>query len=426
MPWVIIPGPNLRGQKMQQLHASKHDAGAGNNTCCGSKGQNGASARVLQPLTLPMAVKQEDDGAICCGPRPGPPSSPFAQPGYRILPFVTGFTETPVGAVPRIETTLKIRDLVGTVRARLGISRDKYRVAPGLYSVGNPGAEAPVLVTANYKLSFDSLRRELAAINAWILVLDTRGVNVWCAAGKKTFSTAEVVRQVKRAGLDRLVAHRELILPQLGAPGVSAQAVKKDCGFKVIWGPIRAEDLPPFLANGCRAETKMRQLTFSVGERTVLIPVELSLVVKPSLVILLAVFVISGISPGIFSFAASWSRGLHGAAAYLFGILAGAVFVPILLPWLPTRRFYIKGILTGLVAGIFLSFFLDGNSTRIESLALFLVTTAVSSYAAMNFTGATPFTSPSGVEKEMRQGIPIQIMAIAVGIIAWVAAPFVS
>jgi hypothetical protein len=154
--------------------------------------------------------------------------------------------------------------------------------------------------------------------------------------------------------------------------------------------------------------------------------VEFSLIVKPSLVILFAVFVLSGISPDIFSFSAAWFRGLNVVVAYLLGIVAGAVFVPVLLPWLPMRQFYLKGILTGLVAGIIVNLFLSNNISRLESLTLLLLTTAVSSYAAMNFTGATPFTSPSGVEKEMRQGIPIQIMAVTTAIFAWVASPFVS
>jgi hypothetical protein len=410
---------------MQNLLVNKHDADTSDTDCCGSKDQGKDSVPVLQPLTLPMAGPADDD-APCCGPKPGPPSSPFDKPGYRMWHFVADFVETPAGVIPKIETTLKLRDLAGTVRARLGISRDRYRVAPGLYSVGKPGTDSPVLVTANYKLSFDSLRQEMSSIDAWVLVLDTRGINVWCAAGKKTFSTEEVIRQVHRVGLDRVVSHRKLILPQLGAPGVSAQAVKKGCGFKVTWGPIRAGDLQKFIRSGGKAETKMRQLTFSIGERIVLIPVELSLIVKPSLITLLAVFVLSGISPDIFSFSAAWFRGLNGAIAYLFGIFAGAVFVPILLPWLPMRQFYIKGILTGLVAGIFVNLSLGANITRLESLTLLLITTAVSSYAAMNFTGATPFTSPSGVEKEMRQGIPIQIIAVATAIIVWVAAPFVS
>ena len=410
---------------MQELFVTKHDADAGDTSCCNRRDQGMECSPQIQPLTVPMAGPI-DDSSPCCGFKPGPPSSPFEKPGYMMWHFVSDFVETAVGAIPKIDTTLKIRDRAGTVRARLGISRDRYRVAPGLYSVGKPGAASPVLVTANYKLSFDSLRRELTTIDAWILVLDTRGVNVWCAAGKKTFSTDEIIRQVNRVGLDRVVSHRELILPQLGAPGVSSRAVKKGCGFKVIWGPIRASDLQKFLTNGRKAETKMRQLTFSIGERLILIPVEFSLIVKPSLVILFAVFVLSGISPDIFSFSAAWFRGLNGVVAYLLGIVAGAVFVPVLLPWLPMRQFYLKGILTGLVAGIIVNLFLSSNISRLESLTLLLLTTAVSSYAAMNFTGATPFTSPSGVEKEMRQGIPIQIMAVTTAIFAWVASPFVS
>ena len=410
---------------MKGLFIDKHEADTGNKACCSSKEPGNDDTPALQPLTMPIAESPGDD-APCCGPKPGPPCSPFEKPGYRVWHFVADFAETPVGAIPRIMTGLRVPDFVGTVRARLGIARDRYRVAPGLYSVGKPGAESPVLVTANYKLTFDSLRRELAAIDAWILVLDTRGVNVWCAAGKKTFSTEEVIRQVHQVALERLVSHRELILPQLGAPGVSSQAVKKGCGFNVIWGPIRARDLQTFLTNGRKAGAIMRQVTFTIGERTVLIPVELSLIVKPSLAILLAVFVLSGIGPDIFSFSAAWFRGLNGTVAYLFGVLAGAIAVPVLLPWLPVRRFYIKGILTGLVAGILVVLFQAGRMSRLESLTLLLITTAVSSYAAMNFTGATPYTSPSGVEKEMRQGIPIQIIAVVAAVIAWVAAPFVS
>jgi hypothetical protein len=412
---------------MQKFITNIHEADpAGAGCCCSEENDKEDAAPMMQPLAVLPQDEAQDDAAPCCGPRPGPRSSPFERPGYRVSHFVSDFAATPAGAVPRIETALKLRDFAGTVRARLGISRDRYRVAPGLYSVGRPGTGSPVLVTANYKLSFDSLRRELATTDAWILVLDTRGVNVWCAAGKKTFSTEEVIRRVKQAGLQRLVAHRELVLPQLGAPGVSARAVKKGCGFRVIWGPIRAVDLPAFLAAGCRAEARMRQLTFSFAERVVLIPVELSLVVKPSLVFLLVIFVLAGVSPEIFSFSAAWFRGLHGAGAYLLGLAAGAVAVPALLPWLPMRRFYLKGILAGLAASIFLLLSLGDRSSGLESVSLLLLTTTVSSYAAMNFTGATPFTSPSGVEKEMRQAIPIQIIAFAAAIIAWVAVPFIT
>lgn len=67
-----------------------------------------------------------------------------------------------------------------------------YTIDPGLYALGNPDESSPVLVTANYKLTFDRLRQSLPKLDAWVLVLDTKGINVWCAAGKGTFGTGEV------------------------------------------------------------------------------------------------------------------------------------------------------------------------------------------------------------------------------------------
>jgi hypothetical protein len=53
------------------------------------------------------------------------------------------------------------------------------------------------------------------------------------------------------------------------------------------------------------------------------------------------------------------------------------------------------------------------------------MTVALSSYLAMNFTGSTPYTSPSGVEKEMRRAIPLQTAAAVLGLIIWVVSAFV-
>lgn len=395
---------------------------SGEGCCPGGKGNR--EAIQLQPLSTLMAAAEDD--APCCGPKPEKPSSPYEKPGYLMCHFVADFVETAVGAVPRVETRLSWLDLAGSVRARIGVWRNRFKVAPGLYCVGTPDKDSPVLVSANYKLSFDCLRKELEGIDAWLLVLDTRGINVWCAAGKKTFSTEEVVSRVHNSGLDKLVDHRELIVPQLGAPGVSAHKVKEGCGFSVRWGPIKARDLKAFLENGRKAEPHMRQVTFTLVERVVLIPVELYLIIKPSLVILLAMFVLSGISPDIFSFSAAWNRGLNGASAYVLGVMAGAVAVPVLLPWLPARQFFIKGIVTGIAGAIPLVLYLGESISRLESVTMLLLTVSVSSYAAMNFTGATPYTSPSGVEKEMRQGIPVQALAVLTAVVAWIAAPFIN
>lgn len=367
-----------------------------------------------------------DDDAPCCGPRLAPPSSPHERPGYRLCPFVESFIDTPAGPVPVVKTRLEPRDRLGNAAVRLNIGRNDYKVAPGLYAVGSPDPAAPVLVTANYKLSFDALRRHLAATSAWIMVLDTRGINVWCAAGKKTFSTAEVIRRVGLTGLDKVVTHRRLILPQLGAVGVSAHQVKKACGFEVIWGPVRAADIEAFIAAGHKATAAMRAVTFTMAERLVLIPVELSFLPKPLAWAMAAAFLLSGIGPGIFSLGAAIDRGVVMALACLAGIAAGAAAVPALLPWLPGRSFSLKGVITGAGAATLMVTCLPAAEQWPGVLGLTLVILATSSYLAMNFTGSTPFTSPSGVEKEMRRAIPLQAGAVVVAVLAWVAGAFVG
>jgi hypothetical protein len=266
----------------------------------------------------------------------------------------------------------------------------------------------------------------LTGIDAWILVLDTRGVNVWCAAGKKTFSSGEVIRQVKQNHLDQVVSHRTLILPQLSATGVSALEVKRGSGFEVIWGPIQAGDIKPFLEADLKAEKKMRQVTFGFRERLVLTPVEVTLLLKYLLWVIPLLFILSGIGPQLFSLTDLWHRGLAAASAVLLGILSGSILTPVLLPWVPFRAFSAKGAVTGLMTGLCLISLFFRTVVLLPALALMLLIMAVSSYLAMNFTGCTPYTSPSGVEKEMRKAIPLQTASALLGLIFWVVSAFIG
>ncbi len=387
-------------------------------SCCGN-----ASVEILSP---DCHAASEAPDVSCCGPPAGPPSSPHERPGFKLCRYVEALIDTPAGPVPRIKTILNAGDRLGTLGVRLGIGRNDYKVAPGLYAAGFPDSASPVVVTANYKLSFDHLRSQLAGTGAWILVLDTRGINVWCAAGKGTFGTDEIIRRVKSARISDVVTHRRLILPQLGAVGVSAHKVRKGCGFEVVWGPIRARDLKAFLRADGKIDESMRRVTFSFGERLVLIPVELSLLRKYLLWALVAMFVLSGIGRHVFSFSAAWHRGLLSVGACLSGILAGCVLVPAFLPWIPGRAFSLKGAQAGLVMGIvmvaltaagpYLSFW--------PGISLVLVAVALGSFLAMNFTGSTPFTSPSGVEKEMRRAIPLQLAATLLAVGIWIGSGF--
>jgi hypothetical protein len=399
---------------MVDLKQSQNECCPGDETCCPTEKQSG-----LQPFNMAPA-----SDAVCCGSPPGPQSSPYEKPGYELQSFVDSFFDTPIGSVPRVKTSLERSDVRGTISARLGIKGDTYKIAPGLYGVGEPGPDSPVLVTANYKLTFDTLRRELTSFDGWILVIDTRGINVWCAAGKALFSTQEVVHRIQQSRLSTVVRHNKIILPQLAATGVSAVSVKKESGFEVLWGPIQARDVQQFVANGCKAGQSMRRVTFTLPERIVLVPVELSHLPKPTIWVLLAVFLLSGIGTGFFSFDVAWHRGLMALAAYAAGILGGALAAPILLPWIPGRAFALKGTLTGIAAGLAVAMTFRNSLSWVEATALVFFTIAISSYLAMNFTGSTPYTSPSGVEKEMRRAIPLQAATALIAVVAWVSAAF--
>lgn len=373
----------------------------------------------------------EEKSGGCCAPPSGNPSpccgggsSSKAVIRYEDT-FLDGQVETPAGPVPRVHSRIGSRDLLGRWRVRWGIGRDRYRVAPGLYALGTPDGNAPVLVTANYKLTFDVVRRDGTGLDVWILVLDTRGVNVWCAAGEGTFGTEEVIRRVTEARLSEVVSHRRLILPQLGAPGVAAHEVRKGCGFSVVYGPVRARDIRSFFEAGMKASPAMRRVVFPTMDRLVLTPIEITGILRPAGWAAVVLFLLAGVGPGIFSLGAAWERGFAAVGALAAGILAGAVVTPVLLPWIPGRAFSVKGGLAGGVLAACAVMWQRGALDAPAALALLLAMTAVSSFAAMNFTGATPFTSPSGVEKEMRRALPVQAGLTLLAGLLWVGGAFI-
>lgn len=345
-------------------------------------------------------------------------------------PFVRGAIETPVGLAPQVSSSLTRSDHLGSLKARWGIGRMHYTVDPGLYALGTPDEKSPVMVTANYKMSFDRLREALPGRNVWILVLDTKGINVWCAAGKGTFGTLEIVSRIESSGLTQIVSHRELILPQLGGPGVAAHEVKKLSGFKVIYGPIKANDLPEFLDAGLKATTEMRLKNFTTRERVMLIPIELVAAMKAGFILMAIFFLIAFFGRAGEGWTIAINQGLFSATAILIAILSGAVLTPALLPWLPGRAFSIKGVSVGIFVALLFVFFRwsDGITLagRFEMLAWFLLIPALSAFLAMNFTGASTYTSLSGVKKEMRWAVPLQIGAGIIGFILWVGSQFIG
>ena len=334
-------------------------------------------------------------------------------------PFVLGTISSDIGEVPRVGSDLHWADKRGHYLVRWNIGRDHFTVEPGLYCIGQPTGDSPVLVTANYKLSFDFLRRTMVGRSSWILVLDTKGVNVWCAAGKGTFGTEELIDRIQASRLQDVVSHRKLIVPQLGATGVAAFEVKKHSGFSVTYGPVMLQDLPAFLDNDCKASPEMRIKNFPLQERLVLIPVEIMQALQQGIPIILFFFLLAGLMGDGPFLQAAITHGLPPSLALLTGIAAGTIAVPLLLPWIPGRAFSLKGGLCGLVlfALLFSSTVFGTNYALLEKISWLLITLTVSSWFGMAFTGASTYTSLNGVRKEMLRAMPVQFVSIISGVI---------
>ena len=261
------------------------------------------------------------------------------------------------------------------------------------------------MVTANYKMTYDLVRSTLRGRNIWILVLETYGINVWCAAGKGSFGTRELIGRIESANLQELVDHQTIILPILGAPGVAAHAVTRKTGFRVRYAAVDIADLPDYLDNGLVTTPEMQKLSFSLRQRLALIPVELVHSLQFSFPASMVTFLVGWWFRGA-------SFGLAAAAALCGAVLTGTVLLPILLPWLPGASFAFKGMLLGLLGSACWTWAMWPGFSPAAIAAAVLALTSISSFYAMNFTGSTPFTSRSGVRKEMNSALPVMLAAL--------------
>jgi len=314
----------------------------------------------------------------------------------------------PASEILTTTSTITYANWLDHFLARWGVNRMGHIVKPGLYRLGNPTPDSPVFVSANYTLSFDAVRSALERIDGYILVLDTKGINVWCAAGKGTFGTDELVRRIASTGLVSVVKHRTLILPQLSAPGISAYEVKCRSGFTVEYGPVHARDLQEYLKTR-KATPEMRRVQFPLKDRLVLTPVEFVNIALPTIIASIILYFLAG---------------PLAALAAVTAVLAGTVLFPALLPFIPTHDFSTKGIILGEIVAIPFAVFSFTTNLTLSfwenasiSLAFLLIMPALTAYLALNFTGCTTFTSRTGVKKEIFRYVPVMAFMVGSGII---------
>jgi acetyl-CoA decarbonylase/synthase complex subunit gamma len=178
--------------------------------------------------------------------------------------------------------------------------------------------------------------------------------------------------------------------------------------------------------SGMKATKEMRAVNFSTWDRLKLVPVELAYG-KYYLILVPAIFLIlSGLNPKGYSVDLAYTNGLKSVFILLIAYLTGCGITPVLLPWIPFRRFALKGLLTGWLAAIILAYFHFLGQGTVEIISWFLMIGSLSSFLAMTFTGTSTFTSLSGVQKEMKTAVPAQIGMAGLGIIAWIVSKFIA
>ena len=161
-----------------------------------------------------------------------------------------------------------LKEIISIVIAGVAFPGLNFHVKPGLYPVGNPTEESPVLITSNYFVTYKrvlaSLRNQ--SLKVWLLVIDTGGVNVWCSAAGGSFTAEKIISHLQEVDLSESVSHKDLIAPQLCATGVDHTILAK-AGWKLKFGPIDIDDLGEYIVNKFQKTEKSSQIDFSVKKR---------------------------------------------------------------------------------------------------------------------------------------------------------------
>lgn len=137
----------------------------------------------------------------------------------------------------------------------------------GLFPIGKPGRSSPVFLSGNYSLVVHRLWRALQGTDCYLLVANSRGSNVWCAAGMNEFSEHDVIDAINVGDLADVVSHRQIIAPPYAAPGVNVRTVYQETGFHIKRGPTHLNDLPRYIAQKMKRSNDMLSVQFGFRDR---------------------------------------------------------------------------------------------------------------------------------------------------------------
>lgn len=138
---------------------------------------------------------------------------------------------------------------------------------PGIVKIGKPDEKSPVFLTCNYHLTVERVKKALEGINCYLLIANSNGHNVWCGSTGGHLTNHDVISILKTSGIEELVSHKNIVLPQLAATGIESRIIKKKTGWKSIWGPVYARDIPAFIENNYKKTQKMQAVKFPLVQR---------------------------------------------------------------------------------------------------------------------------------------------------------------
>ena len=134
---------------------------------------------------------------------------------------------------------------------RLNIYTDPQRpmtVTEGIYEIGTPDENSPVIVTTNFSLTYFIVAGEIegSRVPSWLLIMDTEGLSVMTAWAAGKFSGDAVAVFVKKCGIADKIAHKKIIIPGYAA-AISGEMEEDLPGWDIRIGPRDASLLPKYL-----------------------------------------------------------------------------------------------------------------------------------------------------------------------------------
>jgi NAD-dependent dihydropyrimidine dehydrogenase PreA subunit len=271
---------------------------------------------------------------------------------------------------------MRVADLPEYIRDR-ALGMLPHRAATGLIRIGTPDRRSPVLVTGNFTLTVRRLRDALRGYDVWLLVANSKGIDVWCAAGGGYLTHHDIISVIRTSCIADKVDHREIVLPQLCATGVERRRITEATGFATCWGPARLEDLPAFLDRGAQAIKRDRFMRFPARERMEMA----ALLGVPMLIVVLPVL------GGVFGVATMIAGGAAVALA-VFGLFG-------LLPWLQIqgRQRFVTFAVFAAGAALFgcALLFLLGAGTSAHLTAVSVASLAAVAIISIDLAGITPW-----------------------------------